>query len=501
MKFLIEFTQKNLAKFRSFIRQCNKTFSKSGIIMTISKDSKIRVAPDPFSISDKFQQDYFETKVIEIYKYFVFIDYHLIPDKHPIKNSTYHSMDLKVTEKYNNHNNNILIQENDYLNKCIIVTFRISREELNKLNDLLHTNFLTSEQLTIKATAKPDFMNIEESKNYSNAFLSIFDKPSNALKSGILFKPLKVPLTIRDYEEYDNEVKDDSIDKEGTFNQLGDFLFGSQVKSKILKKYCTMSNKNFNKNLIIFNFKQRDLESKADKNNLIISCLNNSFYLGYYFRFNLSNEEINNSSNLEQFKNIYKITINSEILLKMLKNFKNDKDNPDYLCIWSKALVMKTNYYMNNSFDENENNNKNNINIFGNDEEENTHEQEQEEEEPNMCYMTLKTIIYYSKSPEIIDDYEKDNENNMSIKQYVLKLINNNIDDKHEELNKSMELNYDENKDSDAYREDEDNLFFEEEESNDKSRNEDNNEEEKKKLKKKKNKKKGKTKKKNKEEK
>ena len=115
--------------------------------------------------------------------------------------------------------------------------------------------------------------------------------------------------------------------------------------------------------------------------------------------------------------------------------------------------------------------------------------------------MTLKTIIYYSKSPEIIDDYEKDNENNMSIKQYVLKLINNNIDDKHEELNKSMELNYDENKDSDAYREDEDNLFFEEEESNDKSRNEDNNEEEKKKLKKKKNKKKKKTKKKNKEEK
>ena len=71
-------------------------------------------------------------------------------------------MDLKLTEKYKNQNNNILIQEDDFLKKNILVTFRISREELNKLDDLLQTNFLDSDHLTIKATAKPDFMNIEE---------------------------------------------------------------------------------------------------------------------------------------------------------------------------------------------------------------------------------------------------------------------------------------------------------------------------------------------------
>ena len=508
MKFLIEFNQQSLAKFRSFIRLCNKSFSKSGIIMTISKDYRIRVAPDPFSISDKFQQDYFETKVIEIYKYFVFIDYPLIPPVPPLKNSTYHSLDLKITEKYHNHNNNILIQDDDYLNEGIVVTFRISREELNKLDDLLQTNFLYSNHLTIKATAKPDFMNIEESKNYSNAFLSIFDKPTNAIKSGILFKPLKVPISIRDYEEYDKEVNDEDNDEKEYVKNLGSFLFGSPIKSKLLKKYCTMANKNFNKDLIIYNFRQRNLEEKTDKNNLIISYLNNSFSLGYYLKTNLTNEDINNDKNLEIFKKINKIVINSDILLKMLKNFKNDDKNPDYLEIWSKALVMKTDFFMTNNIDESENNNNKNNNIFGNDGEENSYEQDQNSEdgEPNLSYMTLKTIFYYSQEPEV-KYYEKDDENSMITKQYVLDLIDNNIDDKHEELNKSIDLSYNESKDNEIYRGDEDNLFFEEEEEedNDISNKEDNNEEQKKKVKKKnknkKNKKKLKAKKKNKEEK
>ena len=504
MKFLIEFTQQNLAKFRSFIRLCNKTFSKSGIIMTISKDNRIRVAPDPFSISDKFQRDYFETKVIEIYKYLAFIDYPLIPPIPPLKNSTYHSLDLKITEKYNKNNNNILIQEDDYLNKGIVVTFRISREELNKLDDLLRTNFIYSDHLTIKATSKPDFMNVEESKNYSNAFLSIFDKHTNAIKSGILFKPLKVPYSIRDYEEeFDNEENDG--DKGSHYDSnLGNFLFGNYIKSKIFKKYCIMANKNVNKNLIMYIFKQRDLKEKADKNNLIISYLNNSFYIGYYLKTYLTNEDINNA-NLEEFKKIYKIVLNSDILLKMLKNFKNEDNNPDHLEVWTRALIMKTNYFMNNNDDENENNNKNN-NIFNNDEEENSYEKDQNSEdgEPTLKYMTLKTIFYYSNDLEVIDYFGKDDENCMIEKQDVLDLIDNNIDEKHEELNKSLDLNYNEN---DIYRGDEDNLFFEEEEENDLSNKEDDYEEEKEKVnKKKKNKtnkikKKEKVKKKNKEEK
>jgi len=507
MKFLIEFTQQNLAKFRSFIRLCNKTFSKSGIIMTISKDKKIRVAPDPFSISDKFQQDYFETKVIEIYKYFAFIDYPLIPPIPPLKNSTYHSLELKITEKYKNHNNNILIQlEDDYSNKFIIVTFRISREELNKLDDLLRTNFIYSEHLTIKATAKPDFMNIEESKNYGNAFLSIFDKPTNAIKSGILFKPLKVPYSIRDYEEECNNEERDEEKGSRDYNNLGGFLYGSRIKSKIFKKYCSMANKNVNKNLIIYNFRQRNLEEKTDKNNLIISYLNNSFYLGYYLNTNLTIEDINNEENFEKLKKIYKIIINGDILLKMLKNFKNDDNNPDYIGIWTKALIMKTDYFMNNNFDENENNNKNN-NIFNNDEEESSYEKDQNSEdgEPNLSYMTLKTIFYYLQDVEKIE-YEKDDENSLLKKQYVLDLIDNNIDDKHEELNKSLDFNYNEVKDNDFGRGDEGNLLFEEEEEEDNdipNKEEDDDEEEKKIKKKKKinNKKKGKVKKKNKEEK
>ena len=118
--------------------------------------------------------------------------------------------------------------------------------------------------------------------------------------------------------------------------------------------------------------------------------------------------------------------------------------------------------------------------------------------------MTLKTIFYYSNDLEVIDYFGKDDENCMIEKQDVLDLIDNNIDEKHEELNKSLDLNYNEN---DIYRGDEDNLFFEEEEENDLSNKEDDDEEEKEKVKKKKKnktnkiKKKEKVKKKNKEEK
>jgi hypothetical protein len=54
MKFKIEFSGNNLLKFRSFIRMCNKIFTKTGIVMTIVKNEHIRVAADPFNITDKF---------------------------------------------------------------------------------------------------------------------------------------------------------------------------------------------------------------------------------------------------------------------------------------------------------------------------------------------------------------------------------------------------------------------------------------------------------------
>ena len=57
MKFYIEFSGYNLIKFCDFIYMCNKIFTKTGIIMTIIEDSKIRIAPDPYKILDTFQQN------------------------------------------------------------------------------------------------------------------------------------------------------------------------------------------------------------------------------------------------------------------------------------------------------------------------------------------------------------------------------------------------------------------------------------------------------------
>ena len=431
MKFLIEFSESNLQKFRNFIKLCNKTFTKSGIIMTIEKNKFIRVAPDPFSISDKFERDYFETKIMELYKNFTFIQYDLNPLSQSKKNSTYNKLELKIS----NRNFNNINQNEDSLNENII-TFRIALEELNKLNEMLQTNFLFSNQLTIKAAAKPDFMNNEESKNYSNTYLSIFDKPTNSIKSGILFKPLKYFFKIIDYEDEDYAELRDSNNK---ISNLGNHLFCSIIKSKFFKKFCTMASKNFNKIMEIYTFKQRDIKEKVDKNHLIISYLNNSFSIGYFLSNNLIPH--NNIINLEEFKKIYKIKINSEILLKLLKNFNFENDNPDLISIWTKGLVMKTEFILDNSFEDIENNNIHNNNnyIENNDGEDNY--LEEEDSENIKSYMFIKSLIYYINAIEIIDYDENDDEKHISKKKYVLDLIDNNIDDMHEELNKSFDYN------------------------------------------------------------
>ena len=433
MKFLIEFSESNLQKFRNFIKLCNKTFTKSGIIMTIEKNMYIRVAPDPFSISEKFERDYFETKIMEIYKNFTFIQYVLIPISQSKKNSTYNKLELKVSNKNNNNNN--INQNKDSLNENII-TFRIALEELNKLNELLQTNFLFSNQLTIKAAAKPDFMNNEESKNYSNTYLSIFDKPKNSIKSGILFKPLKYCFRIIDYEDEEYiESENNNI-----IANLGNHLFCSIIKSKFFKKFCTMASKNFNKIMDIYTFKQRDLKEKTDKNHLIISYLNNSFSIGYFLSNNFNLNIPNNVINIEEFKKIYKIKINSEILLKLLKNFNFENDNPDLISIWTKGLVMKTEFFLNNTFEDIENINNNNY-IDNNDGEDNFFEEENSENA--ISFMSIKSLIYYTNPIEIIDYDENNDEKLISKKKYVLDLIDNNIDDMHEELNKSVDYSID----------------------------------------------------------
>ena len=434
MKFILKFSDTNLSKFRAFIKLCAKTFTKSGIIMTIINNSKIMVAPDPFSISDQFERDYFETKVMDLYKSYTFIDYPLISSQRSKKNSTYESLDLKVRQ-----NNNINDNESDSSNKEK-VTFRIAIEELKKLNDLLQTNFLASNELTLKATHKPDFMNKGTSQNYSKAFLSIFDKPTNSIKSGILFKALKHYFDIIDFED-DCKFKI----KNNQENNLGIYLYNSIFNSKFVKKFCGIVNKNFNKKMNFYVFKERDLTRKADKSYLVISYLNNSFMTGKILNnHNDYNINIDDTSQMEEFNKIYKITILSGILIKILKNFNSDINNPDYISIWSKGLVMKTNFFTQNINDADNNNNKENF--FPNeniDDEGLPFQQEEYENEDNLCYMIIKSLIYYDYKIEIIN-YDKDmDEKKLSIKQYVKKLIENSIDDAHEELNKSKDLTFD----------------------------------------------------------
>ena len=431
MKFLIEFSQSNLSKFRQFIKLCNKTFTKTGIIMTIENDIKIRVAPDPFSISDQVARSEFETKAMEIYKNFTFIEYPLISINSSKKCSTYNTMELKVREKNNDKNNN---QGEDTSNNNI-VTFRISREEFNDLNDLLNNSFISSCELTIKAANKPDFLKKEESKNYSNAYLSIFDKSKNSIKSGILFKPLKIPIKIIDYE--DDFLGYNYQDKENyNYNpNLGNYLYHSPIKSKFLKKFCSMASSNFNKNIYFYSFKERDPNEKFDKNHLIISYLNNSFFVGCFICNNIYAPDPNTSIYLEQLKKIYKITLNSEIIIKLLKNFVNDPKNPDYIAVWTKGLVMKTDYIL-----ENDDENFGNINQNG--EEIHSEEEEISENESNPVIL-LKSLIYYPYEIEVIEYDEKEDENNLSKKEYILSLIEDNIDDKHEELNKSFDCSLD----------------------------------------------------------
>lgn len=456
MKFLIEFSQSNLSKFRQFIKLCNKTFTKTGIIMTIEKDIKIRVAPDPYSISDHFSRSEFETKVMEIYKNFTFIEYPLISINNSKKSSTYNTMEIKTREKNNDNNN---IQQGDNSSNKNILTFRISKEEFNELNNLLNNSFISSNELTIKAANKPDFLKKEESKNYSNAYLSIFDKSKNSIKSGILFKPLKDPVKIIDYEDdflgYNYQDKDNyNINP-----NLGSYLYHSPMKSKFLKKFCSMASSNFNKNIIIYTFKERDPNEKFDKNNLIISYLNNSFFVGCFIFNNIYIPDPNISIYLDQLKKIYKITLNSEIIIKLLKNFVNDPKNPDYIAVWTKGLVMKTDYIIENDDENCVNINQNGEgNLFG---------QEQEEISENEInpVILLKSFIYYPNEIEVIEYDENEDKNHLSKKDYILNLIEDNIDDKHEELNKSFDCSLDDIGGKDISF-DENNFFNEEDEDN-----------------------------------
>ena len=90
-----------------------------------------------------------------------------------------------------------------------------------------------------------------------------------------------------------------------------------------------------------------------------MSYLNNNFTLSERCNYIPNPSNISNEKS-DKFNRIYKFTINSELLLKMLKNFYNDGNNPDYIRLWSQGLVMKTNFTIQYNYENFENNNNNN---------------------------------------------------------------------------------------------------------------------------------------------
>ena len=83
--------------------------------------------------------------------------------------------------------------------------------------------------------------------------------------------------------------------------------------------------------------------------------------------------------------------------------------------------------------------------------------------------MKIKAIYFFEKEVEIIQ-YKNKNENtekyNIEKKKFVMNLIKNSIDDKHEEINKSMDLSLDDIGGKDIYRDNSDLLFDEDEDEN-----------------------------------
>ncbi len=415
MKFIIEFSGNNLIKFRHFIYKCNKIFTKTGIIMTVIEDSKIRVAPDPYNISDRFQHDTCATDSIKIYKYAIFVEYPLIKaNENSQKNATYNKLELKITKR-DNPNINIIESEDK------VLSFRITLDQLKKLNELLQGSFSTSETIILKAEKLDELTNTTNNKlkeqNYSKACLSISNNQKNSTKSIILFKILKRHYIITDYED-DVEIED------GENQLLEKFIYSGKVMTKKTKKFAMLAQKNFNKFINLYLYKENDKKEKTIKNHLFFSYLSNYIYYGKY----IHNEKIDP----EEFKIIYKIQINSEVLTKVLRNFNSDPNNPDYLSVYSKGLVFKTNYKLRYNFDDKEKNNGEN----------NIHNSQNEDEsiEEDREYMKIKAIIIFDKNTEMLNFEGINLDDGWEKKKYVLNIIENDIDDKHEELNMSLDL-------------------------------------------------------------
>ena len=120
----------------------------------------------------------------------------------------------------------------------------------------------------------------------------------------------------------------------------------------------------------------------------------------------------------------------------MLKNFNSYANNPDFMSVWTKGLVVKTNFTLKSNFEEGQDNNENNF--FDNDVQ--NPQNENEDEGEDRSYMQIKSFMFFEKEDEILNFEKIDINDGIAKKKYVLNLIENNVEDTHDELNKSLEL-------------------------------------------------------------
>jgi hypothetical protein len=202
----------------------------------------------------------------------------------------------------------------------------------------------------------------------------------------------------------------------------------------------------------MFIYKEKDTE----ENNLKIY-----FYLSHFSNYINIGKYLEKEDDNEEFKFIHKIQIKSDILIKILRNFNGDVNNPDYISVWSKGLIFKTNFILKSNNDLYENNDGNNM--LENEVQENNNEEE-------TSYMILKALTFFEKIEEKIYfegiNIDDGNEKN----KFMKKIIKNNVDDNHDELNKSLELN--DIEDAEVYRAN--NSFMDDEDEDDNNINNDN---------------------------
>ena len=401
----MEFSGNTIIKFCDFIYMCNKIFKKTGVIMTLREDSNIRVAPDPYDIQhSSFNHNECAVDSIKAYKHLTFVEYPLIKaSENSSKNATYNKLELEIANLNLIGNGNKI----EHKNEDKLVSFRIELKQLKDLNDKLQDFFLNRETITLKAEplGKSD-------KGYPNACLSLISKTQkDSLKSFIYFKPIKKYYKITDYE--------DEVETQNGENQLlGKYLSSCTANTMQMKKFLMLTRDNFCKLINLYLYKENDKKEKTIKSHLFFSYLSNYLYFGEY----INNEKIDS----EEFEIIYNIKVNAEMLIKILENFNYNPNNLDYISVYSKGLIFKANFKEKNNEENKIQNSQNDENI-----------------EEKRDYMIVKTLYLLDRNIEILNFKGIDIDDGWAKKKYVLKIIKNDIDEKHEELNNnSFDSNY-----------------------------------------------------------